>query len=110
MEGRGLIKGKPLEQNTLRTQGRGGVPSALERVREVVRRNKEERFTALFHHIYDVARLREAYYGLKRQAVPGVDGEIWQQYGEDLEENLRDLSERLKGGAYHPYPLERVCV
>jgi hypothetical protein len=34
MEGRGLTKGKPLEQNTLRTQGRGGVPSALEWVRE----------------------------------------------------------------------------
>ena len=71
MEGRGLTKGNLLEQNALRTQGRGGVPSALERVREAAQRDKEERFTALFHHVYDVDRLREAYYGLKRQAVPG---------------------------------------
>ena len=34
MEGRELAKGKTLEQTTLRTQGRGGVPSALERIRE----------------------------------------------------------------------------
>jgi hypothetical protein len=34
VEGRRLAKGNPLEQTTFRTQGRGGVPSALERVRE----------------------------------------------------------------------------
>ena len=110
MEGRGLTKGNLLEQNTLRTQGRGGVPSALERVREAVRKEKGERFTALFHHVYDVNRLREAYYGLKRQAVPGVDGETWQQYGEDLEGNLQDLSERLKRGAYRAKPVQRAYV
>ena len=110
MEGRGLTKGKPFEQNTLRTQGRGGVPSALERVREAIQRNREERFTALFHHVYDVERLREAYYGLKRQAVPGVDGETWQQYGEGLEENLRELSERLKRGAYRAKPVQRAYI
>lgn len=110
MEGRGLTKGKPLEQNTLRTQGRESVPSVLERIREVVRRNKEERFTALFHHVYDVDRLREAYFGLKRQAVPGVDGETWQQYGEDLGGNLRDLSERLKRGAYRAKPVQRAYI
>jgi group II intron reverse transcriptase/maturase len=110
MGGRGLTKGKPLEQNTLRTQGRRGVPSALERVREAVRRNKEERFTALFHHVYEIDRLREAYYGLKRQAVPGVDGETWQQYGKDLEGNLRELFERLKRGAYRAKPVQRAYI
>ena len=110
MEGRGLTKGKPLEQNTSRTQGRKGVLSALERVREAVRRNKEKRFTALFHYVYDVGRLREAYYGLKRQAVPGVDGETSQRYGEDLEGNLRELSERLKRGAYRAKPVQRAYI
>ncbi len=110
MEGRGLTKGNRLGQNTLRTQGRGGVPSALERVREVVRTNKEERFTALLHHVYEVNRLREAYYGLKRQAVPGVDGETWQQYGQDLEGNLKDLCERLKRGAYRAKPVQRAYI
>jgi len=110
MEGRRLTKGNPLEQNTLRTQGRGGVSSELERVRGAVRRNKEGRFTALFHHVYDVDRLREAYFGLKRQAVPGVDGETWQQYGEDLEGRLRDLSERLRRGAYRAKPVQRAYI
>lgn len=110
MEGRGLTKGRPLEQNTRRTQGRRGVLSALERLREAGRRNKEERFTALFHHVYDIDRLREAYYGLKRQAVPGVDGETWQQYGEDLEGNLRELSGRLKRGAYRAKPAWRAYI
>ena len=57
MEGRGLTKGNLLEQNALRTQGREGVPSALKRVREAVQRDKEKRFTALFHHVYDVCLL-----------------------------------------------------
>ena len=41
MEGRGLAKGNLLEQNALRTQSRTGVPSALERVREAARKDKE---------------------------------------------------------------------
>ena len=77
MEGRGLTKGNLLKQNALRTQSRGCAPSALEWVREAAKEDKRERFTALFHHVYDVDRLRTAYYGLKRQAVPGVDGETW---------------------------------
>jgi len=110
MEGRGLTEGNQLEQNTLRTQGREGVHSALERVREAVQRDREERFTALFHHVYDINLLREAYYGLKRQAVPGVDGETWQHYGQELEGNLKDLSERLKRGAYRAKPVQRAYI
>ncbi|PYU01199.1 MAG: group II intron reverse transcriptase/maturase [Acidobacteria bacterium] len=58
------------------------------------------KFTSLMHHIYNLSTLREAYYGLKRDAAPGVDGETWRQYGEDLESNLTDLSLRLRRGAY----------
>jgi RNA-directed DNA polymerase len=110
IEGRGLTKGNSLEQNTPRTQGRIGVPSALERVREAARSNKGERFTALLHHVYDTERLRASYFALKRSAAPGVDGETWQQYGERLEENLQDLSIRLKRGAYRAKPVERAYI
>ena len=54
MEGRGLAKGKPRQQNTFRTQSRGNVPSALERVREAAGKNKGTKFTALFHYVYDL--------------------------------------------------------
>ena len=45
----------------------------------------------LMHHIYTLSTLREAYYGLKRERLPGVDGETWRQYGEDLERTSRPL-------------------
>ena len=81
VEGRGPAKGNPGEQNTPRTQGRASVHSALERVRQAARQDRKVRFTALLHHVYDLDTLREAYFGLKREAAPGVDGETWQDYG-----------------------------
>ena len=48
------------QQNAPRTQGREGVPSALERVRLAVARDRKMRFTALPHHIYDLHTLRTA--------------------------------------------------
>jgi len=68
------------------------------------------RFTALLHHIYNLDTLREAYFRLKREAAPGVDGQTWRAYGEALEENLRDLSARLKRGAYRAKPVRRVYI
>ena len=46
----------------------------------------------------------------KRNAAAGVDGETWQHYGEDLEANLQDLSERLKRGAYRAKPVRRAYI
>ena len=83
------------------------MPSALERIGEVARRDKKVRFTTLMHHVYDLDTLREAYFGLKRDAAPGVDGVTWREYGEQLEANLQDLSGRLKRGAYRAKPVRR---
>jgi RNA-directed DNA polymerase len=44
-------------------------------VRQAARKDKKLRFTTLMHHIYNPATLREAYFGLKRDAAPGVDGQ-----------------------------------
>jgi group II intron reverse transcriptase/maturase len=109
-EGRGLAKGSSVEQNAHRTQGRESAHSALERVRQVAKRDKEVRFTALLHHVYDLERLRVAYKALRPGAAPGVDGVTWQTYGEDLEEKLRDLAGRLKGGAYRAKPVRRAYI
>jgi group II intron reverse transcriptase/maturase len=110
MEGRTLAEGSLLERNTLRTQCRDSVPSALERVRQAARKDRKQRFTALLHHVYDVARLRNAYFALERNAAAGIDGETWQHYGRTLEDNLRDLSERLKRGAYRAKPVRRAYI
>ena len=110
MEGKGLAKGNLRQQNAPRTPSREGALSALERVRQAARRDKEMRFTALLHHVYDPETLRAAYLGLKREAAPGVDGETWRHYGERLEENLQDLADRLKRGAYRAKPVRRVFI
>src|SRR6266571_1053601 len=110
MEGKGLAEGNLRQQNAPRTPGREGARSALERVRQAARRDKEMRFTALLHHVYNLEALRAAYLGLKREAAPGVDGETWRHYGEELEANLQDLSDRLKRGAYRAKPVRRVYI
>ena len=68
------------------------------------------RFTALLHHVYDVARLRAAFFALQKDAAPGVDGETWRHDEQALETNLQDLSERLKRGAYRAKPVRRAYI
>ena len=94
----------------VRTPSRNDALSALERVRQAAREDKRLRFTAHLHHIYNPEMLRAAYLGLKREAAAGVDGETWRHYGEALEENLQDLSHRLKRGADRAKPVRRVYI
>ncbi len=110
MEGRGLAKGNSREQTMLRTQGRDRMQNALTRIRQAAVRDRKLQFTALMHHVYNPDTLRDAYFGLKRDAAAGVDGMTWHRYGEDLEDNLRDLSGRLKRGAYRAKPVRRVLI
>ena len=86
------------------------LPSAMERIRQAACRDKQLRFTTLWHHVYDIEHLRGAYFSLKRNAAPGVDGETWRHYGEQLEENLQELSDRLKRGAYRAKPVKRAYI
>src|SRR6202051_3127916 len=109
-EGRCLPKGTLPQQNASRTPSRSNAPSALEGVRQAARKDRKIRFTALLHHIYNLETLRMAYFRLKREAAPGVDGETWRHYGEQLERNLQDLSERLRRGAYRAKPVRRVFI
>jgi group II intron reverse transcriptase/maturase len=78
-------------------------------VREVARRDKEARFTALLHHV-TVDRLRAAYRAIRPQAAPGVDGVRWEAYGQDLEANLQDLHRRLHAGSYRARPSRRSYI
>src|SRR6516164_2988556 len=110
MEGKGLAKGNLPQQNASRTPSRKDAPSDTEPVRQAEKQDKQLRFTALLHHIYNLETLRTAYFSLKKEAAPGVDGETWRHYGETLEENLQDLSHRLKRGAYRAKLVRRVYI
>jgi RNA-directed DNA polymerase len=109
-EGRGRTEGNSHQHNASRTLRRTDAPSALERVRQVARRDRKMRFTALLHHVYDRSRLRAAFFALKKDAAPGVDGETWRHYEQALEAKLRHLSERLKRGAYRAKPVRRAYI
>ena len=110
VEERGLAEGNSTEGNAFRTQSRGDARSALERVRRAARKDGKQRFTALFHHVYNTDRLRDAYLALERDASAGIDGETWRHYGEALEGNLADLAGRLKRGGYQAKPVRRVYI
>jgi hypothetical protein len=77
MERRAGAKGNVDQQTTCRAQNRESVSQALERIRQAARHRKKERFTSLLHHV-SVDLLRLAFFELKRNAAPGVDGLTWQ--------------------------------
>lgn len=110
VEGRGPAKGNPSEPNAHRTQRRGPcAPSGLERIRLAAQRDKDARFTALLHHV-DIARLEAAYRAISRTAAPGVDGQTWKDYGQDLKGNLTDLLRRLHNGSYRAKASRRSYI
>jgi RNA-directed DNA polymerase len=108
-EPRAGTKGNAGQQSTCRAQSRVSVSQALERIRQVAKARKKERFTALFHHI-SVDLLEEAFYELKEDAAPGVDRLTWTDYEADLERRLEDLQDRVQRGAYRALPSRRVYI
>jgi len=51
-------------------------------------------------HYVSLDRLRGAYRVINPKAAPGVDGVTWEAYGQDLEENLRDLHHKVQARRY----------
>ena len=86
-----------------------GVSSGLDRVREVARKDRDARFTALLHHVTE-RRLMLAFDALKKDAAPGTDGVRWREYDGNWQENLRDLHVRVQSGKYRAVPSRRVHI
>src|SRR6266478_5764804 len=109
VEPRAEAEGNASQQSTGRAQSRGTVSQALERIRQAARQRKKETFTALLHHI-SIELLGEAFFELKEDAAPGVDGLTWRTYEADLDRNLTDLHERVHRGAYRALPSRRTYI
>ena len=109
VERRGGAEENTGQTSTRRTPSRASVSPGLDRVRTAARLDRKERFTALLHHV-DAGLLRRAYFWLKRDAAPGVDGMTWQEYGQDLEPKLADLHTRIHRGAYRAQPSRRHYI
>ena len=106
VERRGGAKENAELQSTVRTQSREAVSQAQARIREAVDRNRQDKLTALLHHL-TIDVLRASFFGLKKSAAPGVDEITWTEYAEGLEDNLSDLHSRVQTGAYRA--LHRVA-
>ncbi|WP_353682714.1 group II intron reverse transcriptase/maturase [Mesorhizobium sp.] len=109
VERRAKTEGNTGQQNTRRAQDRESVSHALDRVRNAVRQRKQGRFTSLLHHVTPQA-LRTAFYALKRDAAPGVDGVTWRDYEANLDHMVEDLHRRVHSGAYRALPARRRYI
>ena len=106
MEGRTPPEGNGGETAAARTLRRDTASNGLIAVRRAARQSKSVRFTALLHHI-TVDLLTRSYFALERDSAPGIDGVTWQAYGENLEEKLTDLHDRIHKGSYRARPSRR---
>jgi RNA-directed DNA polymerase len=111
VEGRLRAKGNAAEQRMSRRSMRVyDMQTALDGIRQTARGRPGAKFTTLMNHIYQPERLQAAYLALKRDAAAGVDGQTWASYGQDLQANLLDLSDRLGRGGYRPQPVKRAYI
>jgi RNA-directed DNA polymerase len=109
VEQRAGTKGNADQQSTRRAQDRESVSQALGRIRQAAKQRKKEKLTTLFHHI-SVELLRLAFFAIKKDAAPGVDGLTWQDYEADLDRNIEDLHDRVQRGAYRALPSRRQYI
>ena len=82
----------------------------LTRIGDKARQYPELVFTSLYHHVTDIGNLRACFQLLKGNKSAGIDHVSKAEYGENLEENLHDLSVRLKRMGYRPQPKKRVYI
>ena len=109
LEGRPLTKENVQQPHTLPTQGGYRVSQGLEGVRQAARERKQEKFTALLHHL-TINLLRDSFYSIKRSAAAGVDRVTWNMYAQGVEDRLVDLHDRVHRGAYRAQPSRRVYI
>jgi len=108
-EERAQMKENIDQPHMLPTQSGEGMTQGLDSVRKAARERRQERFTALLHHL-NIDLLRDSFYALKRKASPGVDGMRWAEYETGLEDRLVDLHGRIHRGAYRAQPSRRVYI
>jgi len=109
VEGRAQAK-ENIDQSRMHlTQSRVRMSQGLDGVRKAARKKKQERFTALLHHL-TIGLLRDSFYALKRKASPGVDGVSWHEYEAGLEDRITDLHSRVHRGTYRARPSRRVYI
>src|SRR5438067_1163705 len=108
-EGRAQTEENIVRSHMPPTQSRTRMFQGLDGVRQAASVRKQERFTALLHHL-NLALLRESFHALRHQASPGVAGVRWQEFETGVEDRLSDLHSRVHRGAYRAQRSRRVYI
>ncbi|MBW4550655.1 MAG: hypothetical protein KME35_06035 [Aphanocapsa sp. GSE-SYN-MK-11-07L] len=83
--------------------------TGIERIARRASSQPAPEFTTLMHH-YTVENLRACFVALAEKKAPGVDGVSKAEYGQNLEENLRVLHQKLLQRSYRPKAVRRVEI
>jgi group II intron reverse transcriptase/maturase len=81
----------------------------INRIAELAKEDPKRQFSSIAHLI-TARKLEEAFRSLRKDASAGIDGVTYEQYEANVEENIRQLHQRLKDGKYRAQPLRRVYI
>jgi RNA-directed DNA polymerase len=81
----------------------------INRIAELAKEDPRPQFSSIAHLI-TVAKLYEAFRGLRKDASAGIDGVTYEQYETNVDENIQQLHQRRKEGKYQAQPLRRVYI
>ncbi len=83
--------------------------SKLSPIATCAKNNKTFEFTSLAH-LLNIEFLKDCYLTLDRNKAAGVDKVSWQEYKEDMDNNLKSLVQKLKRKSFKPLPAKRVYI
>lgn len=81
----------------------------LKRIAWLSARDPKATFSSLMHHVNEES-LKTIFNKLDGKKAVGIDGVKKDDYGKDLDENLKDLLERMKRMAYRPAPVKETLI
>jgi RNA-directed DNA polymerase len=110
VEKRRLAERNPSKQNRDQAQSWITLPNELDRIRYAAQRNRQGQFISLWHHVYDIRRLKKSFLELKRNSASGIDGVTWKEYSRNSENKLKELSEGLRRGSYRARAVRRTFI
>ena len=83
--------------------------TVLKRIAWLSANDAEKQFDCLMH-LFNEDSLAACFHALDGKKALGVDGVTKADYGAELEDNLRQLTERTKRMGYRPGPVRRVLI
>src|SRR6266571_2412286 len=85
-------------------------PTVATKLAELAARARRERTLTNVVQFVDDELLRLAFRSLRKQAAPGVDGQSYEEYATNVDQNLKDLYARLTSGRYRAPNIRRAYI